>query len=306
MGARPSIQLALTLSPPALPSSLSLLHPPSSLAFTLPPECPLLISSFLSPPHHYQLPTINIASGNSHHFHLFWLNHLNSSLALPSPSRSQLLKNLQVRLHPCPHSFPYLIRIAPLRSLANSQPHFPQISLHRHPPPGPLRPHLPRNGSSSPIMHTILRSARVWMTTRKSIFVIRHSPQSALSQRKASYVMTPRPPSLHLVFLRFPLLLFILYQYNGPVRTSNEGTQYLMSSTTVITTMDACSNIPGTLATGLLSLHSTRNTAHFQIRLHQILHITSMVPSLPVLSFSTLSSVSRILYGPPTIPKMHA
>src|SRR6266853_156573 len=140
------------------------------------------------------------------------------------------------------------------------------------------------------------------MTTRKSTFVISHSPQSALSQRKASYVMTPRPPYLHPVFPRFPLPLFILYPYNGPVRTSNEETQYSTSSTTVITTTDACSNILGTPVTGLLSLHNIRNIAHFQIRLHRILHITSMVLSLPVLSFSTLSSVSPILSGPPTIP----
>src|SRR5712691_8112150 len=123
------------------------------------------------------------------------------------------------------------------------------------------------------------------MTTQKSIFVVGHSPQSALSQRKAGYVMTPRPPSLHLVFTRFPLPLFIIYQFNGPVRASNEVTQYSMGSKTVITTMGACSNILGTLATGILSLLSIRNTAHFQIRLHRILHVTSMAPSLLILSF---------------------
>src|SRR6266850_1786282 len=144
------------------------------------------------------------------------------------------------------------------------------------------------------------------MTTRKSTFVIRHSPQSALSQRRASYVMTPHPPSLHPVFPRFSLPLFILYPYNGPVRTFNEVTQYSTSSTTVITIMDACSSILATPVTGLPSLHNIRSTVHFQIRLHRILHITSTVPSLPVSSFSTLSSVSPILYGQQTIPKMLA
>ena len=140
----------------SLPPSFSYTHHPPSHSPSL-PECPLLPSSFLTAPHHYQLPTINIASGNSHHFHFLGTIISLSSPTLPSPSRSQLLKNLQVRLHACPRSFPYLIPITPpLRSLANSQPRFPQISLHRHPPLGPPHPHLPRNGSSSPIMHTIL------------------------------------------------------------------------------------------------------------------------------------------------------
>ena len=151
-------------------------------------------------------------------------------------------------------------------------------------------------------MHTIPRSARAWTTTPKSIFVIRHNRQTALNQRRVSYVMTPYPPP---VFLPSPHLLSP-YPYNAPGRTLNEATQYSMSSTIVITIMAACLNTLATPVIGRLSLHNIKNIAHFQIRLHRILHIISMVPSLPVSNFSTPSFASRILYGPPTIPKTRA
>src|SRR6267154_1693320 len=144
------------------------------------------------------------------------------------------------------------------------------------------------------------------MTTLKSLFVIRHSPRTVLSLRRANYVMTPHLRFRHPVLPRLPPRHFIHYLYNGLARTSNEGTQYSTNLTSVIITTAACSSTLGMPVTGLRSLHNTRNIAHSQIRLHRIPHIISMVPSLPVSSFLTLSSVSHILYGLPTILKTRA
>jgi hypothetical protein len=144
------------------------------------------------------------------------------------------------------------------------------------------------------------------MTTPKSLFVIRHSLRTALSLRRASYAMTPHPQFHHPVHPRLLPHLFIHYLYNGPARTFNEATQYSTSSTSVIITTVACSSTLGMPVTGRLFLRNIRNIVHFQIRLHRILHTISTGPSLPVSSFSMLSSVSHILYGPPTILKTRA
>src|SRR6266403_717987 len=144
------------------------------------------------------------------------------------------------------------------------------------------------------------------MTTPKSPFVIRHSPRTVLSLRRANYVMTPHPRFRRPVHPCHPPRHSIHCLYNGLARTSNEATQYSTNSTSAIITTAACSSTLGMPVTGLRSLHNTRNIAHSQIHLHRILHIISMVPSSPDSSFSMLSSVSRILYGLPTILKTPA
>lgn len=86
-----------------------------------------------------------------------WHNHLNVSCYLSQSVKESVAKELAGST---PffflHSFPFLIVIALLRSLANYRPRSPQIFLHRRPPLDLPHPLLPRNGSSSRMMHTIL------------------------------------------------------------------------------------------------------------------------------------------------------
>jgi hypothetical protein len=136
-----------------------------------------------------------------------------------------------------------------------------------------------------------------------------HSPNPSLAPTPGTTTPSVCAPHLrfrHPALPHLPPRHFIHYLYNGLARTSIEGTQYSTNLMSVIITTAAFLSTPGMPVTGLRSLHSTRNIAHSQIRLHQTRRIISTVHSLPVLSFLTLSSVSHILYGLPTILKMRA